>query len=87
MTWGNTKERAEKDQVLDVCLRQIDECRPSFIGLPGERYGWAARKFPTAALRHYGWVQHHKGETLTWLKNQGLRNGKGNWYQQNQLMV
>jgi telomerase protein component 1 len=36
---GVTKEQAEKDRVLDLCLKQIDGCRSFFIGILGERYG------------------------------------------------
>ena len=39
LRWGLTREQAENDQVLDLCLRQIDECRPFFMGILGERYG------------------------------------------------
>ena len=28
------------DKFLEVCLREIEDCRPYFIGLMGERYGW-----------------------------------------------
>ena len=32
LRWGVTKEQADNDQVLDVCLWRIDECRPFFVG-------------------------------------------------------
>jgi len=38
LRWGITNEQAENDKVLDLCLEQIDECRPFFIGILGERY-------------------------------------------------
>src|SRR5712671_6427948 len=53
LRWGVTREQAENDQVLDLCLRQIDDCRPFFIGILGERYGW---------------VQHHTGKSVTELE-------------------
>jgi hypothetical protein len=40
LRWGITREQADNDQVLGLCLQQIDECRPFFLGLLGERYGW-----------------------------------------------
>ena len=43
LRWGITEEEAEKDQVLDLCLEQIDECRPFFVGILGERYGWVPK--------------------------------------------
>src|SRR5947209_13496613 len=55
LRWGVTKEQAENDQVLDLCLQQIDECRPFFIGILGERYGWVPTQFPVQALSRQGW--------------------------------
>ena len=40
LRWGITREQADNDQVLGLCLQQIDECRPFFVGLLGGRYGW-----------------------------------------------
>jgi tetratricopeptide (TPR) repeat protein len=40
LRWGITDEAAAEGRVLDICLREIDECRPFFIGILGERYGW-----------------------------------------------
>ena len=39
LRWGVTAEQADNDRVLDLCLDQIDRCRPFFVGLLGERYG------------------------------------------------
>ena len=36
----NIPEEKREDCVLDVCLSNIDNARPFFIGLLGERYGW-----------------------------------------------
>ena len=33
LRWGVTKEQADNDEALDVCLNQIDACRPYFIGI------------------------------------------------------
>lgn len=33
-------EEERENRVLDVCLANIDNARPFFIGLLGERYGW-----------------------------------------------
>ncbi|MGA2069561.1 MAG: DUF4062 domain-containing protein [Thermoguttaceae bacterium] len=35
LRWGVTREQGENDQVLDICLQQIDECRPFFLGVLG----------------------------------------------------
>jgi len=68
LRWGVTKEQAENDLVLELCLREIDECRPFFIGILGERYGWVPDRFPAGALRKYGWIRHHTGRSVTELE-------------------
>jgi hypothetical protein len=40
LRWGITTEQAAEGRVLPLCLEEIDRCRPYFIGLLGERYGW-----------------------------------------------
>ena len=36
LRWGVTKEQAENDQVLDLCLDLIDDCRPFLSGYWGD---------------------------------------------------
>jgi len=40
LRWGITAEAATDARVLPICLSEIDQCRPYFIGILGERYGW-----------------------------------------------
>ena len=45
LRWGvDTTSIAQEDEreatVLKVCLDEIKRCRPFFIGLLGDRYGW-----------------------------------------------
>ncbi|MDB5601169.1 MAG: tetratricopeptide repeat domain containing protein [Xanthobacteraceae bacterium] len=40
LRWGVTREEAERGDVLGICLREIDRCRPWVLGLLGARYGW-----------------------------------------------
>jgi hypothetical protein len=68
LRWGVTQEQADNDQALDLCLDLIDECRPFFIGILGERYGWVPRQFSEQAASKYGWVQHHTGKSITELE-------------------
>src|SRR3954452_20024998 len=72
LRWGITEEESKKDKVLDLCLQRIDECRPFFIGILGERYGWvpttplsreAARRF-----EEYGKTQLEIGQSVTELE-------------------
>jgi len=39
LRWGVTQEQAEGGGALDICLDEIDSCRPYFLGLLGHRYG------------------------------------------------
>ncbi|MDY6988900.1 MAG: DUF4062 domain-containing protein, partial [Thermodesulfobacteriota bacterium] len=40
LRWGVTEADAQDGKALDVCLDEIDSCRPYFLGLLGHRYGW-----------------------------------------------
>lgn len=40
LRWGITPQEAKDGRVLEICLREIDNCRPLFIGIIGNRYGW-----------------------------------------------
>ena len=40
LRWGITEQEAEDGEVIRICLEEIDRCRPCFIGILGERYGW-----------------------------------------------
>jgi nephrocystin-3 len=40
LRWGITEDQAQNGGAVAICLEEIDKCRPYFIGLMGERYGW-----------------------------------------------
>jgi nephrocystin-3 len=40
LRWGLTHEDASFGRVISTCLQEIERCRPFFIGLLGDRYGW-----------------------------------------------
>ena len=41
LRWGIAEEQSTRKETLKLCLDEIRSCRPFFIGLLGERYGWA----------------------------------------------
>jgi hypothetical protein len=41
LRWGITSEQTTEGNTINVCLSEIDRCRPYFIGVLGNRYGWA----------------------------------------------
>jgi len=63
LRWGITAQQAESGQVLPICLSEIDKCRPFFIGLLGERYGWVPLKheYDEALLEVQPWLNEHRG--------------------------
>ena len=40
LRWGITEEEAYSKRVLELCLKEIDNSIPFFIGIVGDRYGW-----------------------------------------------
>ena len=50
LRWGITEEQSQRGEVLPICLEEIRRCRPYFIGLLGERYGWIPDAIPTEIL-------------------------------------
>ena len=40
LRWGITEEESKSGRVVQICLNEIDNSRPFFIGLLGDRYGW-----------------------------------------------
>src|SRR4051795_13746800 len=68
LRWGVTREQAENDQALRLCLEQIDECRPFFLGLLGERYGWVPDRLPDETLRRFPWLRDQPGRSVTELE-------------------
>ena len=54
LRWGVTADQADNDQALDLCLQQIDECQPLFVGILGERYGWVPERIPDLQQPEYG---------------------------------
>ncbi|MEB3276068.1 MAG: tetratricopeptide repeat protein, partial [Cyanobacteriota bacterium] len=63
LRWGVTQEESEQGKVIGLCLAEIDNCRPYFIGMLGERYGWIppTNKYPALVLEQQTWLQQHVG--------------------------
>jgi WD40 repeat protein len=40
LRWGVTQQEAENGEAINICLEEIKNCRPFFVCLLGERYGW-----------------------------------------------
>jgi telomerase protein component 1 len=68
LRWGVTREQVENERVLDVCLKVIDECRPFFVGILGQRYGWVPRDVPLMAGSRFGSRQALRHKSVTELE-------------------
>ena len=51
LRWGITQKQSERGEVLPICLPEIQRCRPYFIGVLGERYGWIPEKFEVLMMK------------------------------------
>jgi hypothetical protein len=67
LRWGITEEQAQRGAVLPVCLAEIDRCRPFFLCLLGERYGWVPgpEHLATELRDRYPWLNDHLDDSVT----------------------
>ena len=65
LRWGVTDEQAWRNETVRYCLAEITRCRPFFIGLLGERYGWVPGPdaYPPDLLDREGWLKDQVGES------------------------
>jgi hypothetical protein len=40
LRWGISEEASKQGKVVEICLQEIENTHPFFIGLLGNRYGW-----------------------------------------------
>ncbi len=61
LRWGLTEEDVALGQVIRTCLEEIDKCRPYFIGITGERYGYVPQLHEyysdSALLANFPWIE------------------------------
>src|SRR5436853_7700630 len=50
LRWCITEEEGEREGIIRICLDEIDRCRPYFIGILGERYGWTPSRQDAAPI-------------------------------------
>lgn len=77
LRWGVTEEQRAEGQVLKFCLQEINNCRPFFIGLLGERYGWIPRsdEIDRDLINQEPWLKDYIGCSVTELEIlQGVLN-------------
>ncbi|MEZ4785686.1 MAG: tetratricopeptide repeat protein [Candidatus Kapaibacterium sp.] len=61
LRWGLTEEDAMLGQIIRTCLEEVDKCRPYFIGMLGNRYGWVPEfheiLMDPDLLAKYPWIE------------------------------
>ncbi|MFA5414404.1 MAG: DUF4062 domain-containing protein, partial [Methanoregula sp.] len=68
LRWGIPKEKSEQGETLNIVLKYIEKCRPYFIGMLGERYGWIDPGAPEKVKDDYPWVKEHVEKSITELE-------------------
>lgn len=62
LRWGITEDESRRNRTVEICLDQIKQCIPYFIGLIGNRYGWIPEGDFSA---QYPWLREHPGISAT----------------------
>ena len=68
LRWGITEQESEKGETLPLCLSEIERCRPFFICMLGERYGWVPTNIPEDLITHQPWLAEHQQQSVTALE-------------------
>ena len=76
LRWGITTEQSNSGDTVAICMAEIDRCRPHFVCMLGQRYGWASsssrdellqRTLDRAAV-HHGWIHARRDASVTELE-------------------
>jgi hypothetical protein len=70
LRWGIAEEQTTRKETLKLCLDEIRSCRPFFIGLVGERYGWApgVDAYTADLQEEQPWLRGLAGKSVTELE-------------------
>ena len=68
LRWGITEEDQAKGSVIDLCLDEIQHCKPYFIGLIGNRYGWIPDQFDPDLEEKYQFIKENEDKSVTELE-------------------
>jgi len=63
LRWGINDEQKAEGKVLPICMEEIKRCKPYFIGLLGERYGWVPDTIPQELIERESWLKEHSGKS------------------------
>ena len=67
LRWGITEEEAQNGKVVEICLREIENSIPFFIGIIGNRYGWCptSNELGKSVLERYDRVSDYLNRHLS----------------------
>lgn len=65
LRWGITKEEQLQGNVLEICLNEIEHCKPYFIGLIGNRYGTILEEYNPDIEEKYQFIKENKDKSVT----------------------
>ena len=68
LRWGITEEDQARGNVVDLCLEEIKHCKPYFIGLVGNRYGWCPDKYDDELEEKYQFIKDNEDKSVTELE-------------------
>ena len=68
LRWGITQEDQLKGSVVDLCLDEIQHCKPYFIGLIGNRYGWIPDKQDPDLEEKFQFIKENEDKSVTELE-------------------
>jgi tetratricopeptide (TPR) repeat protein len=68
LRWGITAEERAEGDILPLCLAEIDRCRPFFVGILCDRYGWTPDTFNPADVSRFPWLAGFAGRSITELE-------------------
>lgn len=68
LRWGVTEEEAQSGKSIQLCLDEVAKC-DFFIGMLGERYGWAPLEYEVPDHERFNWLKAYpKGRSITELE-------------------
>lgn len=79
LRWGITDEESmETSRTLEICLDNVERCRPLFLGLLGQRQGWVPSAQDKARLPFLAFIEAMRGplefSITRWELWKGLQN-------------
>lgn len=68
LRWGITEKQIDEGRMLPICLTEIRNCLPFFLGILGERYGSSPGEIPRDLREREPWIAEVEGRSVTELE-------------------